>query len=94
MFVGGDVLEALLIENGHIGLQSLADRTAIVQVHARRRPGRHLANRVLEGKDMAHTFDLLRANDLVFRYVVGEKAKELLIPPATHLDVMYANEGM
>jgi polyhydroxyalkanoate synthase len=24
----------------------------------------------LDGKDMAHTFDLLRANDLVFRYVV------------------------
>ena len=24
----------------------------------------------LEGRDMAHTFDLLRANDLVFRYVV------------------------
>jgi poly[(R)-3-hydroxyalkanoate] polymerase subunit PhaC len=38
----------------------------------------------LEGKDMAHTFDLLRANDLVFRYVVdgwllGEK------PPAFDL---------
>jgi polyhydroxyalkanoate synthase len=38
----------------------------------------------LAGKDMAHTFDLLRANDLVFRYVVdgwllGEK------PPAFDL---------
>lgn len=38
----------------------------------------------LDGKDMAHTFDLLRANDLVFRYVVdgwllGEK------PPAFDL---------
>ena len=38
----------------------------------------------LEGKNMAHTFDLLRANDLVFRYVVngwllGEK------PPAFDL---------
>ncbi|HEX9506681.1 MAG TPA: alpha/beta fold hydrolase, partial [Acidimicrobiia bacterium] len=42
----------------------------------------------LSGKDMAHTFDILRANDLVFRYVVDAW---LLGEPAPAFDLLAWN---
>ena len=51
--------------------------------HRRARAQRMERKGYLEGKDMAHTFDLLRANDLVFRYVVDGWLMGEPRPPST-----------